>query len=86
MLASSLGTEVLIVGMVVVGMGSGTSCASVPPAIGTKVENGSSGGAVGALGNADPPTFRVPTLELVALDAFETTPSITPFSFKSLLD
>ena len=86
MLVSSLGAEVLIVGMVVKGMGSGTSCASIPFAIGTKVENGSSGGAVGALGNADPPTFQVPALELAALDAFETTPSITPFPFKSLLD
>ena len=57
MLVSSLGAEVLIVGMVVEGMGSGTSCASIPPAVGTKVENGFSGGAVGALGNADHPTF-----------------------------
>ena len=57
MLVSSLGAEVLIVGMVVEGMGSGTSCASVPPVVGTKVENGSSDGAVGALGNADPPPF-----------------------------
>ena len=57
MLVSSLGAQVLSVGMVVGGMGSGTSCASVPPALGTKLENGSSSGAVGALGNADPPTF-----------------------------
>ena len=54
--------------------------------VGTKVENASSNGAVGALGNADPPTFRVPALELAALDAFGTTPSIIPFPFKSLLD
>ena len=66
MLASSLGAEVLIVGMVVEGIGNGTSCASVPPAVGTKVENGSNSVAVGALGKADPPTFQVPALELAA--------------------
>ena len=86
MLVSSLGAEVLIVGMVVKGMGSGPSCASVPLVVGTKVENGSSGGAMGALGNVDPPTFQVLALELAALDAFGTTSSITPFPFKSLLD
>ena len=56
-LISSLGAEVLIVGMVVEGIGNGTSCASIPPAVGTKVENGSNNGAIGALGKADPPTF-----------------------------
>ena len=86
MLVSSLGAQVLIVGMVVEGMGSGTSCASVPPAVGTKVEYGASGGVVGALGNVETPTFRVLTLELAALDVFGTTRSITPFPFKSLLD
>ena len=70
--------------MVVEGIGNGTSCASVPPAVGTKVENGSNSGAVGALGKVDPPTFRVPALELAASEVCEPTPFITPFPFKSL--
>ena len=86
MLASSIGAEVLIVGMVVVGMGSGTSCASIPSIIGTKVENGFCGGVVGALGTGGLPTFLVLALEFAAFDVFGTTPSITPFPFKSFLD
>ena len=73
-------------GMVVVGMGNGTSCASIPSVVGTKVENGSCGGAMGALGIGGPPTLLVLDLELAASDVFKTTPSITPFLFKSSLD
>ena len=73
-------------GMVVVGMGSGTSCASIPSIGGTKVKNGSCGGAVDALGVGGLPTFLVLALELAAFDVFGTTPSITPFPFKSFLD
>ena len=86
MLASSLGAECLIVGMVVVGMGSGTSCASLPLVVSTKVENGSCDGAVGALGMGVLPTLLILALELAAFDVFGTTLSITTFSFKSLLD
>ena len=86
MLASSLGAKILIVGMVIVGMGNGTSCASTPYVVGTKVENGSCGGAVGALGTGGLPTLLVLALELVASDVFGTTLSITPFPFKSFLD
>ena len=91
MLASSLGAEVLIVGMVVVGMvvvgmGSGTSCASIPSIVGTKVENGPCGGAMGALRIGGLPALLVPALELATPNVFKTTPSITPFPFKSLLD
>ena len=86
MLASSLGAEVLIMGMVVLGMGNGTYCASIPLVVGTKAKNGSCGGAMVALGIGGLPTLRVPTLELAASNLFGTTPSITPFLFKSLLD
>ena len=86
MLASSLGAKVLIVGMLVMGMGSGTSCASISLVFGTKVENGSCGGAVDALGIGGLPTLLVLALELAACDVFGTTPSITPFLFKSFLD
>ena len=86
MLASSLGAEVLVVGMVVVGMGSGTSCASTPSFVGTKAKNGSSNGAACALEMLGLPTLRVLALELVAFDVFGTTPSITPFPFTSFLD
>ena len=71
-------------GMVVVGMDSGTSCASIPFVIGTKVENGSCGGAVGELSIGGLPTLLLPALELAAFDG--TTPSIIPFLFKSFLD
>ena len=73
-------------GMVIAGMGSGTSCASIPFVVGTKVENGSCGGAVRALEIGGLSTLLVPTLELAAFDVFGTTPSITPFPFKSFLD
>ena len=79
MLASSLGAEVLKVGMVVVGMDSGTSCASIPLVVATKVENGSYGGAMGALGISGLPTLCVLALELTAFDVFGNTPSITSF-------
>ena len=54
--------------------------------LGTKVEKGSCGGAVDALGVGGLPTFLVLALELAAFDVFGTTPSITPFPFKSFLD
>ena len=41
---------------------------------------------MGALGIGGLPTLCVLALELAAFDVFETTPSITPFPFKSLLD
>ena len=86
MLASSLGAEVLIVGMVVVGMGSGTSCASIPLVVGTKADNGSNNGAACALGTFGLPTLCIPTLDLATFNVFGTTPSITPFPFTSFLD
>ena len=82
MLASSLSAKVLIVGMVMVGMGNGTSCASTP----SIVENRSCGGAVGALGIGGLPTLLVLALELAAFDVFRINPSTTPFPFKSFLD
>ena len=82
MLASSHGTKVLIVGMVVVGMGSGTSYVSIPLFVDTKAENGSNGGVSYALGTLGLPTLRVPAIELADFDVFGTTPSITPFPFK----
>ena len=90
MLASSLGTKVLTMGFDAMGKGmgtgnGGTSCASIPPIVGTKVEKGSCGGAVGALGISGLSILRAPTLELAASKLFGTTLSITPFSFMSLL-
>ena len=73
-------------GMVVVGMGCGTSCASIPSIVGTKVENGSCGGAMGALGMGGLPTLLAFALELAAFDVLGTTPVIAPFPFISLLD
>ena len=72
--------------MVVVGMSSGTSGASVPSIFGTKAENGSSGGVTCALGTLGLPTLQILALELAAFDVFGTTPSITPFPFMSFLD
>ena len=84
MLASSLGAKVLTVGFDAMEKGNGTSCASIPPIVGTKVENASYGGEVGALGIGGLPTLRVPSLELAASKVFGTTPSINPFSLMSL--
>ena len=84
MFASSLGAKVLIVGFDAVGKGNGTSCASIPPIAGMKVEKGSCGCAMGALGIRGLPTLRVLALELAASKVFGTIPSITPFSFTSL--
>ena len=50
MLSSSLGIEILTVAFEGVGKGNGSSCASIPSSIGTKVKNGSWNGTVGALG------------------------------------
>ena len=86
MLASSLGKKVPTVGFDAMGKGNGTSCASIPPIVGTKVENGSCGGAASALGIGGLLRLCVPTLELAASKVIGTTPSITPFPFMSLLD
>ena len=72
-------------GLDMVGKVNGTSCALIPPSIRAKVENGSCGSAGGALGTGGLPPIRVHALELVALELFGNTPSITPFPFMSLL-
>ena len=64
---------------------NGTSCASIPPSIGTKVENKSCNGVNDALGTSGLLALYVPALELAAFKLFGTTPSITPFPFTSLL-
>ena len=84
MLASFLGTKVPTVGLDAVEKGNGISCASIPPIVDTKVENGSCGGAVGALGIGGLPTLCVLAIELATSKVFGTTPSITPFWFMSL--
>ena len=81
MLASSLGAKILTVGFDAVGKGYETSCASIPPSVDTKVENGSYNGAVGI---GDLPTLQFPALELATSKVFETTPSIAPFPLMSL--
>ena len=82
--ASSLGAKVLMVGFDAMGKINDSSCASIPPIVGMKVEIGSCGGAMVALGIGGLPTLCVPTLELTASKVFGTTPSITPFLFTSL--
>ena len=85
MFASSLDTEILTMGLDMVGKVKGTSCSLIPPFIGAKVENGSCSGARGALGIGGLPTLLVPALKLTVSKLLGTTPSITPFPFTSLL-
>ena len=81
-LASSLGIEILTVGFDMVGKVNGTSCASIPPSIGAKVEKGSLNGAGGALGIGGLPALRVPSLKLAAFGGYLGLPHL-PLLFHS---